>query len=116
MALITVGGVTLPTPSEYNVGLMDLSKAERNAVGTMIIERIATKRKIELGWAYLTGAQYSQILNAVDPVFFTVTYWDPKQNGNLTGTFYVGDRQAPMMKFNNGVPSWKDVKFSLIER
>lgn len=116
MALITVGGVVLPTPSEYIVGLMSLSKAERNAVGTMIIERIATKRKIELGWSYLTGPQYSQILNAVDPVFFTVNYFDPKDNANKTGTFYCGDRQAPMMKFTNGVPSWKDIKFNLIER
>lgn len=116
MALIIVNGVTLPTPSEYNPGLMDLSKAERNAVGTMIIERIATKRKIELGWPVLTGAQYSQILNAVDPVFFTVTYFDPKANGMLTGTFYCGDRQAPMMKYENGVATWKDVKFNLIER
>ncbi|WP_066316979.1 DUF6711 family protein [Bacillus sp. FJAT-29814] len=116
MALITVGGVALPTPSEYQVDIMDISKAERNAAGTMIIERIATKRKIELGWALLTGAQYSQILNAVDPVFFTVVYFDPKDNSNKTGTFYCGDRPAPMMRFDNGVPSWKDVKFNLIER
>jgi hypothetical protein len=116
MALITIGGVNLPTPTEYQVGIMDLSKAERNVRGEMIIERIATKRKIELGWSYLTGAQYSQILNAVDPVFFSVTYFDPKSNGTKTGTFYCGDRQAPMMWFKNNVASWKDVKFSLIEK
>jgi hypothetical protein len=116
MALLRINGVDLPTPSEYNVGIMDLSQAERNVRGDMIIERIATKRKIELEWAFLTGAQYSQILNLVDPVFFSVTYFDPKDNANKTGTFYVGDRQAPMMRFQNGVASWKDIKFSLIER
>ncbi|MCM3763441.1 DUF6711 family protein [Neobacillus niacini] len=116
MALISVNGVDLPTPSDYDVGIMDLSKAERNVRGEMIIERIATKRKIELGWSYLTGAQYSQVLNAVDPVFFSVTYFDPKINGMKTGTFYSGDRQAPMMRFDNGVASWKDIKFNLIEK
>lgn len=116
MALISVNGVDLPTPSEYTVGIMDLSKAERNVRGDMIIERIATKRKIDLGWAYLTGIQYSQILTAVDAVFFTVNYFDPKTNNMRVGTFYSGDRQAPMMKFTNGVANWKDVKFNLIEK
>lgn len=116
MTLISVRGVVLPTPTEYDVGIMDLSKAERNVKGQMIIERIATKRKIEVGWSYLTGSQYSQILNLVDPVFFSVTYFDPKSNGMVTGTFYSGDRVAPMMRFQNGVANWKDVKFSLIER
>ncbi|CEG26015.1 DUF6711 family protein [Bacillus sp. B-jedd] len=116
MALISISGVNLPTPSEYDVGIMDLSKAERNAKGTMIIERIATKRKIELGWSFLTGDEYSRILNLVDPVFFPVTYFDPKANGMRTGTFYAGDRQAPMMIFKNGKADWKDIQFSLIEK
>jgi hypothetical protein len=116
MALISINGVDLPTPSEYTPSIMDLSKAERNVRGEMLIERIAIKRKIELGWATLTGAQYSQILNAVDPVFFSVSYFDPKSNGMKTGTFYCGDRQAPMMRFDNGVASWKDVKFDLVEK
>lgn len=106
----------MPTPSEYNVGIMDLSKAERNVRGDMIIERIATKRKIELGWSYLTGVQYSMILNLVDPVFFSVVYFDPKDNTMKLGTFYSGDRAAPMMRFDNGVANWKDVKFNLIEK
>ncbi|ALC92058.1 hypothetical protein AM500_21360 [Bacillus sp. FJAT-18017] len=116
MALISISGVALPTPSEYDVGIIDLSKAERNAKGTMIIERIATKRKLEVGWAFLTGAEYSRILNLVDPVFFSVTYFDPKANGMKTGTFYSGDRQAPMLIFKNGQAEWKDIKFSLIEK
>jgi hypothetical protein len=116
MTLISINGVDLPTPAEYDVGIMDLSQAERNVRGDMIIERIATKRKLEMGWSYLTGAQYSQILNAVDPVFFSVTYFDPKDNAMKTGTFYCGDRQAPMLRFNNGIASWKDVKFSLVEK
>ena len=46
--MIRINGVTIPTPSDYSVGIMDLSQAERNANGTMIIERIATKRKLEM--------------------------------------------------------------------
>lgn len=116
MALITIGGSELPTPSDLSVGILDLSKAERNASGTMIIERIATKRKLELSWKYLSREQLTQVFSAVAPVFFEVTYIDPQTNATKTGTFYAGDRTCGMLDFINGVARYKDVKFSLIER
>ena len=116
MALISVNGVELPTPSDYQVGIMDISKAERNANGTMIIERIATKRKIELAWSFLTKTQLSRILNLVDGVFFSVMYIDPQTGGEKVGTFYCGDRNCGMFSFRDGVPQYKDVKFNLVER
>jgi hypothetical protein len=60
MALINIGGTDLPAPSSYNVTITDITKNDRNAAGMMIIERIATKRQIALGWNYLTGDEYSQ--------------------------------------------------------
>lgn len=114
--MISINGVTIPAPSDFTVGIQDISKAERNARGTMIIERIATKRKLELQWKYLSKPQLSQLLNLVSGVFFSVTYPDPQTGANRTGTFYCGDRPAPMIDFRNGVPRYKDVKFSLVER
>lgn len=116
MALLNIGGVDMPTPSDFIVGVMDISKAERNANGTMIMERIATKRKLDLTWLYLTPAQLSTLLNAVSGVAFTVIYMDPVLNANRTGTFYCGDRSVGMIDFQNGVPRYKDIKFPLIER
>ena len=116
MALISIDGVDIPTPSDLGWGIMDLSKAERNAKGTMIIERIATKRKLELSYATLDRAAMSTILKAISPVFFSVTYMDPQTNANRTGTFYCGDRTGGMLKFINGVPTYKDIKFDLIEK
>jgi hypothetical protein len=116
MALIKINGAEIPAPSEYTIGIQDLSKAERNANGTMIIERVATKRKIELSWKYLDRASLSTILNAVTDVFFTVEYIDPQDNVVRTGTFYCGDRKAGLIDFRNGIPRYKDVSFSLVER
>jgi hypothetical protein len=116
MDLISIGGIVLPPPATYNVTISNIDKTERNAAGTTIIERIATKRKISLGWDTLTGAEYSQILNAVDPVFCSVSYFDPKDNATKSGTFYTSDRQAPMMFFINGEPTWNNIQFDLIER
>lgn len=116
MALISINGVDIPTPSDLQVGIMDLSKAERNANGTMIIERIATKRKLEISYSYLSSTDLSSVLNAIDPVFFNVTYMDPQTDSMRTGSFYSGDRNCGMLSFTNGVPRYKDVKFNLIER
>jgi hypothetical protein len=116
MSLIKVEGVDLPTPSSYNVTIQDITKNDRNAAGTMIIERIATKRVISLGWSYLSGGDYSTVLNAVSPVFFDVTYFDPVSNTTQTSTFYCSDRQSGMILFTNGVPSWSNVQFTLTER
>ena len=114
--LIKINGVELPAPTDFQVGIMDISKAERNARGTMIIERIATKRKIELSWKYLSKENLSKVFNLVSPVFFTVTYIDPQDNNIRTETFYCGDRNAGALDFRNGNIRYKDVKFNLIER
>lgn len=116
MTVIKINGVELPTPSELQIGIMDLSKAERNARGTMIIERVATKRKLELSYAFLNKDELSQVLNAVSPVFFSVTYQDPLTSGSRTGTFYCGDRNVGLIDFRKGIPRYKDIKFDLIER
>lgn len=116
MALIKVGAIDLPTPSEFSVGIMDLSRAERNAKGELKIDRIATKRKLEMSWEYLSRTDLQTIFNAVSPIFFTVEYMDPQTNANRTGTFYCGDRTAGMIDFINGVPRYKGIKFNLIEK
>jgi hypothetical protein len=113
--MISINGTTLPSPTTYKVSIQDLSKGERNVNGLLLLERIATKRKIDLGWKMLTQAQFSTILNLVSTVFFEVEYQDP-QAGRKTGTFYAGDRSAPALFYTNGVVQYSEVTFSIIER
>lgn len=116
MAIIQINNADIPSPTDLQIGIMDLSKAERNANGTMIIERIATKRKLELSYNYLSRTQLSQLLNAVSAVFFQVKYTDPQTNALRTGTFYCGDRNVGLIDVINGVPRYKDIKFNFVER
>ena len=113
--MIKINGSTMPAPSIYSAGLEDIVKAERNMAGTMIIDRIATKRKLELGWSYLTQAQLSSLLQAVSPITFQVEYPDPQTGALRTGTFYAGSKSAGAISFWDGVVQWKDAKFNLIE-
>ena len=116
MAIYSIGGVAMPSPQNFAVSLMDLSKANRNANGDMILERIATKRKIAISYEYLTGAQLQTILNAITPVFFSVTYTDPLTNASRTGTFYSGDRNTDMLDFTGSQPRYKNCSFDLVEK
>jgi len=114
--MLKINGVRVPTPSSYQIGIYDLSKAERVASGLLKIERIATKRKIELTWFYLTKEQLSNLLNLVSPVSFDVEYIDPQTNTLKTGNFYCGDRLVEAFDYNNGRIRYKNIRFNLIER
>lgn len=114
--MIKINGVELPTPSDYIVSIMDISKAERNAAGTMIIDRIATKRKIELNWKYLSKEDVGDVLQRISDVFFLVDYIDPQVGDWRNGTFYSGDRSIGALDYFNSNIRYKDIKFNLIER
>ncbi|RKD22458.1 hypothetical protein SAMN02745883_00688 [Caminicella sporogenes DSM 14501] len=114
--MIKINGVALPTPSDYRVSIMDISKAERTSAGTMVIDRIATKRKIELSWKYLNKEEVSKVLRLVSHVFFTVDYIDPQEGNWRNGTFYCGDRNIGALDYIDGNIRYKDIKFNLIER
>lgn len=116
MALLTIGGEEMPTPSEMNIGYMDLSKAERNANGLMIIERVATKRKLEIKYAYLSSADLSKLLSAVAPTFYNVKFLDVKTGAFQTASMYCGDRSVGWLDYVDEIPRYKDLSFDLIER
>jgi hypothetical protein len=116
VSLLKINGVEMPTPSSMVPGEEDIGKWERNARGTMIGEIITTKAKLELAWSFLAAEQLQQLLIAIKPQFFNVTYTDPVTNALRTALFYKGGRSMPIMDYINGVLRYKDVKFNLIER
>jgi hypothetical protein len=116
MAMITIGSTAVIDPSKMTVSIMDISNAERNANGLMTIDRVATKRKISLEWPAMNVSNMSAILNAVSPIFFSVTYMDALTGANATKTFYVGDRTSPVLSMMSGVMMWDGLKLDLVEQ
>ena len=93
----SVGSETnIPSPSKYNWKLSDVSSsnAGRTEDGLMHKERIAQKVHLELEWKYLTDEQISTILEAFQPEYFDVNYYDYKEMSFQTKTFYAGDRSV----------------------
>lgn len=116
MARLIINGVAVKPPQKFQVGIQDIDgETGRNANGDMVRDRIAVKRKLDCEWGMLTQEEMSQLLNAVAPEFFTVSYPDP-MSGQTTKTFYVGDRTAPSYSFTEKFKPWSGAKFNLIER
>lgn len=114
--MLKLNGNDIPTPSAFQVGLMDITKAERNAKGDMIIEKITTKRKLEISYNYLTKTELTDLLNKINAsITFTVNYPDPLTGNLRTGTFYSGDRSVEMIDYINSVPRYKGISFNFIE-
>ena len=111
------GTVVNPAPQTMQVAIQDIdAKATRDAHGLLHRDRVATKRKISLSFGALTVSECAKILASVKAEFFNAEYLDPETGQNKSGTFYVGDRTAPVYSFVDSVPVWKGLSFDLIEQ
>lgn len=107
---------TLPPPADVDIGYFDLVQAERAEDGTMYINFIAEKMRIDVTWKVLTNSQWSQILEAIRdrrPYFYIQLQ---VQSGSIIEALvYVGDRKAKMGHIRNGVRYWYDATVSFIQ-
>lgn len=115
MAVLTIGGVVVPTPTALTPSMYDITEGERDSTGTMHIDLICTKYKLECSWAALTQENMSKILNAIKPITFDVTFVDPESGSNKTINVYKGDRSMPFLKIENGNITYKDFKVNFVE-
>ena len=114
--MIQINGVDIPTPTTFQVGIQDVcAYAERTADGDMKREVKTTKRKLDLTYTSLTGANMTALLTAIAPASFTVQYPDPQTGTLTTKTFYCGDRTAGAIDYKGSAIRWKDLKFNLVE-
>jgi len=115
--LIKINGRPIPNPSSMSWGIQSVSSSDagRDMKGTMHVGLVTRKRKLELSWKTVDFNTTSEILSAVNPETFIVEYHDALTNNTYTGTFYVGDRTAPVYSFAVGHQWYSNVNFNLIE-
>ncbi|MGO4185214.1 DUF6711 family protein [Paenibacillus sp. TAF43_2] len=116
MALLKINGVDLPTPSSVIWAIEPIDKADRNARGDLIKERINIKRKLELSWAYLPADDLARLLTAILANFISVTYLDPQLNAKRTASFYASPPSIEAIDYINDVIRYKNIKFNIIEK
>lgn len=116
MAMITINGVGLPTPSSFKLPQFDLDSGDttRNEAGYMQRDRVRQGiYKIELEWKGIKSVDANKILNAIKPSAINVTF--PTTSGVKTKRMYAGDRNVSIARyFKTSDVRW-DVSFNLIE-
>ena len=118
MAILKVNGADMPAPTSLKINIFDVSaSADRSASGRAVIDRVGTKRKLEMTWAHLSPEDLSRLLTAVgEDVFFTAEYPDPQTGGMRSMSCYCGDRATGVLRMEGGAPVWTDVEMNWIER
>lgn len=117
-SLIVVDGVALPQPYIYQWSLQDVSApdAGRTLDALMHKNLVAQKRKLQLGWRGKDTGTTAMILQAFNPEYVTVQYFDMLDNQYETRTFYTGDRTVPVKLWWVGRHLIETISFDIIER
>lgn len=118
MAMLTVNGTAAPAPAAMKVTVFDVTNgAGRNAAGGAILDRVGVKRRLDLRWARLEGAELKALLQAVGGArFFTAAYPDPESGAQREMECSCGDRCAGVLRMEGGKPVWVDVEMCWTER
>lgn len=119
--------VVMPTPS-YSSAKQTAStivNSGRSAMdGKIIGQRIMSRDlvKLELGWAYLTASQWSDILKEIlkgrGGFYVYIKYFDMTENDWRCLEFYPSDRTATPFKLDptsKEILSWLDCKINFID-
>lgn len=115
--MLTIAGVTIPqNPAEITVGRFDLTKSERTASGKMVMDIIATKRRVDCTWKMLPDSMLQTIIDTItaNKPFFSLEY--PDAGGSKTMTCYAGDIVTSLWHTKDGVRYWEEVTIPFIEQ
>lgn len=117
MTIININGQEFK-PSEMSIGIQSVSASDagRDQGGTMHVNLITRKIKIELSWWCPSREETARILTAVNDEYFPATFYNPQTNSLETRTFYVGDRSAPVQQWADQRQFYSRVSFNIIER
>lgn len=112
-----INGVTIKTPTELKVGSFLITKSERTADGSMVMDIIAEKRRLDCSWSLITAADFQQILSLLrGQAFHAIIYPDPELGEETTITAYRGDTGSEVGQQISGTRYWREVQIALIER
>lgn len=122
MATVKIGNYNLPEPIELVVKLSDLDSPQtgRNQSGYLFRDRVrggaSAPRTVGITLGPMSNSTMKAVLTALGPSSLSVKYPDPYTGATRTGTFYCGDRSAPVHHINSsGTPYWDGFSFELIE-
>lgn len=89
-----------------------------NQFGETFKDRLRVKRKLSVSFPPLSNENMSSLLKAIEPVFLTIEYPDPKLGKRNTMTAYVEDRSVPVYMYDKILNQWiwQGISIVFVER
>ena len=114
--MLKIAGVSVKAPTDLKIGRFDLTKSGRTASGKMVMDVIATKRRLDFIWKILTDSELEKIIDTItaNKPFFSLEY--PDAGGTKTMTCYAGDIVTSLWHTKNGVRYWEEISIPFIEQ
>ena len=118
MEFFRVNGIAIKAPTEITISPENLDKAERTMDGTMVVDVIGTKRKIDVNWEYLSKEDMTTLANATKNSAFTIVTFHDKLTGALITMTARGEglTYSPHYNWSKGTLLWKSVAITFKER
>ena len=112
-----INNTAIPDPSEFKYTAASLdSSAERNTLGELQRDMVATKHNVSMKWDALSWSTITTILGLVQGESFTLKFPSPETGAIYTGTYYVGDREVDAILLAGNQSDWYgSLSFNLIE-
>ena len=114
--MLKIAGVLVKAPTDLKIGRFDLTKSSRTASGKMVMELIATKKRVDIIWKMLPDDELQKIIDTItaNKPFFSLEY--PDTGGSKSMVCYAGDIVTSLWHTKNGVRYWEEVSIPFIEQ
>lgn len=118
MEFFKVNGKKIKAPTELTVTPEVLDKAERTADGTMVVDIIGEKRKVDVNWEYLSKEDMTALAKAIGAdKFAEISFHDNGTGDLVTMTARSeGLTYQPHYDWAKAKITWKSVSVSFTER
>ena len=117
MDFFKINGKKIKPPTELTVSPEILDIAERTVDGTMVVNIIGTKRKVDVSWEYLSKEDMVILSNAVKSSIFADVSFHDSMGSLVTMTARAENLTfQPHYNWAKGQLMWKGVSVSFTER
>ena len=113
-----INSKSIKAPTELTCSNEVLDKSERTMDGTMVVDVIGRKRKVEVSWKYLSKEDMGLLTSETKSGSFVTIDYNGPETGNLTSmTARPQDLTCqPRYDWVKGTIMWASVSIAFVER
>lgn len=118
MEFFKINGREIKAPTEITVSLEILDKSERTIDGTLVVDIVGEKRKVDVNWEYISKEDMTTLTKAISGYKFVEISFHDNSTGSLTTMIArsEGLTYQPHYDWSKAKIMWKSVSISFTEK